>query len=79
MNPYAEKLIAPDGREFTARSPAEYNDLRYGQGYRVPQPESAQPETKTESPRRTEPAATPRSSSAAAPKSKATPTETRDA
>jgi hypothetical protein len=34
MTSFAEKLIAPDGRVFTARSAAEYNDLRYGQGYR---------------------------------------------
>lgn len=52
MNPFAEKLIAPDGREFTARSAAEYNDLRYGQGYRVPPPADPEPEPA----RRAEPA-----------------------
>lgn len=31
---YRKVLIAPDGREVTARSPREANDLMYGSGYR---------------------------------------------
>lgn len=31
---YRETLVSPDGRAVTATSPAEYNDLRYGRGYR---------------------------------------------
>lgn len=78
MNPYAEKLIAPDGREFTARSPAEYNDLRYGQGYRPAPEQSAEPDTQStpESVPRADSATTPRSSGG----QKAKPAvETRDA
>ncbi|MBB1153521.1 hypothetical protein [Amycolatopsis dendrobii] len=51
MKTFAERLVSPDGREFTARSPAEYNALRYGQGYRPadePAPDApAKPTAKT--------------------------------
>jgi hypothetical protein len=47
---YRELLVAPDGRQVTATSPAEYNDLLYGRGYRraddVNQP--AEPQRDTE-------------------------------
>lgn len=38
MSPFRETLVAPDGRTVTATSPGEYNDLRYGRGYRPPTP-----------------------------------------
>lgn len=34
MTEYSKPLIAPDGRTVTAHSPSEYNDLRFGLGYR---------------------------------------------
>ena len=34
MSDYSEVLIAPDGREVIAKSPSEYNDLKFGMGYR---------------------------------------------
>lgn len=34
MPAFSETLISPDGREVTATSAGEYNDLRYGRGYR---------------------------------------------
>lgn len=34
MSAYSEVLVSPEGREVTARSAGEYNDLRYGRGYR---------------------------------------------
>ena len=82
MNDFAEKLIAPDGREFTARSAAEYNDLRYGQGYRpvaetepeaepAPEPESAPTSEAAVAP-------APRSKGSATPKAGA-PVDTPDA
>jgi hypothetical protein len=44
MNDFAKKLTAPDGRQFTARSAAEYNDLRFGQGYRPAEETTAEAE-----------------------------------
>lgn len=46
--PYSATLIAPDGRVVTVTSPADYNDLRYGRGYREPAPEKAKPAKATE-------------------------------
>jgi hypothetical protein len=76
MNDFAEKLIAPDGREFTARSASEYNDLRYGQGYRP----AAETEPESESEPMPQPEAVPasRSKGSATPKASA-PVDTPDA
>lgn len=46
---YQDVLIAPDGREVTVTSPGEYNDLRYGKGYR-PKPPPPPPRRKTKTP-----------------------------
>lgn len=76
MNDFAKKLVAPDGREFTARSAAEYNDLRFGQGYRPAEEDTPEPEPESEP----EPKATRSSDGAsrpATPKTKAA--ETPDA
>lgn len=52
MTNYHETLVSPEGRVVNVTSPAEYNDLRYGQGYRVTsedqperEPERVEPET----------------------------------
>jgi len=36
MSEYRETLVSPQGRTVTVTSPGEYNDLRYGLGYRPP-------------------------------------------
>jgi hypothetical protein len=41
MTPFRETLVAPDGRTVTTTSPGEYNDLRYGRGYRPPRADPA--------------------------------------
>lgn len=56
MATYRELLVSPDGRTVAATSPAEYNDLLYGRGYRraddVDQPADAEPQRDTEDPER---------------------------
>jgi len=53
---YRELLVSPDGRTVAATSPAEYNDLLYGRGYRraddVEQPTDTEPQRDTDEPER---------------------------
>ncbi|MET9262411.1 hypothetical protein [Amycolatopsis sp. NPDC004079] len=59
MENFAARLVAPDGREFIARSPAEYNTLRYGQGYRPADESAADAPAKPAKPAKTAPAPSP--------------------
>jgi hypothetical protein len=45
MTEFPVEMVSPDGRVATATSPREYNDLKYGGGYREKEAEKPKAQT----------------------------------